>query len=136
MRELVVYDTNIFVSYFLFPFKKGTIKTVVDQLFDRKTICVFCDTIMAEYDKVLHYKKFGFSHSEIRTLLDFILINGRYVVPLPTQVPFIDITDKCFYDAALTAGADWLITGNKKHYPTEPFIVTAAEYLQLTGGVL
>ena len=136
MSELVVFDTNIFVSY-LFPSKKMTaVRIVVGRIFEEKAIPVFSDDIITEYEGVLHRRKFNFSHSEIRTLLDFILTNGRYVVPLPTQVPFIDITDKCFYDAARAAGDCWLITGNKKHFPIEPFIVTAAEYLQLTGGVL
>ena len=114
MKELIVYDTNVFVSYLLSPSKAGSIKTVVDEIFDRKTVCVFCDEIMAEYDKVLHYTKFGFSHNEICTLLDFIRRNGRYVIPIATSAFFTDESDKCFYDAALTAGAHWLITGNKR----------------------
>ena len=126
MRELIVYDTNVFVSYFLARKKSGTIKTVVDQIFDKKTVCVFSRQIIAEYDKVLHYPKFGFSHREIRTLLNFIRRNGLYVNPSPTFTPFTDESDKCFYDAAVAAKAHWLITGNKRHFPNEPFIVTAA----------
>ena len=133
MKELVVYDTNIFVSY-LFPLKKVTaVRTVVDRMFDGYTIPVFSDEIMAEYERVLHYDKFGFSDDSIRGLLDVIFDTGRYVIPTATRVLFRDESDKCFYDAAITAHADWLITGNRKHFPDDSFIVTAAQYLAHTG---
>ena len=70
----------------------------------------------------------------IRGLLDVILDTGRRVIPFATQVPFSDESDKCFYEAAVHARADWLITGNKKHFPAELFIVTAAEYLDKIGA--
>ena len=64
-----------------------------------------------------------FRENRIRGLLDVILDTGRYVIPFSTQVPFIDPTDKCFYDVALTAHVDYLITGNKRHFPDEPFLL-------------
>ena len=59
--------------------------------------------------------------------------NGLYVMPHPTPVHFVDESDKPFYDAVVAAGA-WLVTGNKKHYPQEEFIVSPREYLERTGG--
>jgi hypothetical protein len=41
-----------------------------------------------------------------------------------------DESDRKFFDAAKTCGAV-LITGNKKHYPPEPFILSPAEFLSL-----
>jgi predicted nucleic acid-binding protein len=41
----------------------------------------------------------------------------------------IDETDRKFYDLALKA-AVYLITGNKKHFPTENWIVSPAEFLE------
>ena len=54
--------------------------------------------------------------------------------PAPTSVPFTDTSDKPFYDAAVAASADWLITGNKRHFPAESFIVSPREWLERTGG--
>ena len=60
MSELVVYDTNIFVSYLLPSKHISAVKLAVDRLFDGCSIPVFSDEIIAEYDKVLHYAKFNF----------------------------------------------------------------------------
>ena len=114
MKDLVVYDTNIFVSYF-FPSKKVTaVRKAVDRIFDGYAILVFSNEIMEEYERVLHYDKFGFSEDSIPGLLDVIFDTGRYITPIATSVHFCDESDKCFYDAAVSAPADWLITGNRK----------------------
>ena len=118
MSKLIVYDTNVFVSYLLSPNKEGTIKTVVERIREKQAIPVYSDAIMAEYDKVLHYTKFGFSHATIRTFLQSVVDNGCHVVPVATSVYFRDESDKCFYDAAISAHADWLITGNKSRLRT------------------
>ena len=132
MSCLVVFDTNVFVSYFL-PSKKITaVKLAVNQISSGIAIPVFSSPIMAEYERDLHYKKFCFSDGEIRTLLGLVLKNGLYVVPQPTSVPFTDTSDKPFYDAAVSSGA-WLVTGNKRHYPDEPFVVSPREYIERVG---
>jgi hypothetical protein len=41
-----------------------------------------------------------------------------------------DEDDRVFYDSAKLAGA-YLITGNAKHYPAQPFVVTPAEFFRL-----
>ena len=130
MSDIVVVDTNIFVSYFLTPNKMTAIKAVVSRILCKEAVPVYSTAIMAEYVKVLNRPKFNFPNDTISHFLKLICDNGLYVDPLPTSMPFIDLTDKCFYDAALTAHADYLITGNKRHFPVEPFIVTPAEYLQ------
>jgi len=40
-----------------------------------------------------------------------------------------DEDDRIFYDTAKSANAV-LVTGNKKHYPDESFIMTPAEFLE------
>lgn len=134
MSDIVVVDTNIFVSYFLPPNKMTAIKAVVSQILCKEAVPVYSTAIMTEYVKVLNRAKFNFPNDTISHFLKLICDNGLYVDSLPTSIPFIDLTDKCFYDAALTAHADWLITGNKRHFPVEPFIVAPAEYLQRTGN--
>ena len=136
MNNLVVFDTNVFVSYLLPSKKISAVKTVVGRILTGSAIPVYSNEIMSEYEGVLNRTKFGFSSTKVHALLDSVFEKGFHVTPIETQVPFIDITDKCFYDAARAAGDCWLITGNKRHFPVEPFIVTAAEYLQLTGGML
>ena len=134
MSELVVFDTNVFVSYLLIKTNKTTpIALAVDTIFDGRAIPVYTDPIIAEYDRVMHYAKFNFTYEKIYGLLSLVRTKGVCVEPISTDVHFIDITDKPFYDAALSAGA-WLVTGNKRHYPQESFIVSPREYLERTGG--
>ena len=134
MSEIVVVDTNIFVSYFLTPNKTTAVKTVVNRILCKEATPVYSTQIMVEYVKVLKRPKFNFPNDTISRFLKLICDNGLYVNPLPTSMPFIDLSDKCFYDAALTAHVDYLITGNKRHFPDEPFIVAPAEYLQRVGS--
>ena len=129
MKELIVYDTNIFVSYFLTLHKPNTIKTVVERILKEQVIPVLSYEIMAEYKDVLYREKFNFPREQVRSFLKQIIDSGLLITPVATRIYFRDESDKCFYDAAVTAHADWLITGNRKHFPDDPFIVTAAEYV-------
>ena len=135
MSDLVVLDTNIFVSYLLPSKRISAVKIVVTEILKGKATPVFSDAIISEYNRVLRYKKFGFSQNKVQDLLDAVFEKGFCVSPDESDVSFVDKSDKCFYDAAVAASAKWLITGNKRHFPHEPFIVTAAEYLDLTKDV-
>ena len=53
---------------------------------------------------------------------------GKAVTPEKSDILMIDETDRVFYDTAVSSGAI-LITGNKKDYSNEPFILTPAEFL-------
>ena len=44
----------------------------------------------------------------------------------------LDEDDRVFYDIAKIAGA-YLITGNLKHYPSKPFILTPSVFLKKIG---
>ena len=105
MSELVVFDTNVFVSYLL-PTKKITaVKLAVARIFDKTAAPVYSSATIAEYVRVLHYDKFAFPPERIKELLTFLLQNGLYVNPASSSAPFTDVTDKCFYDAVLATGA-------------------------------
>ena len=131
MSGLVVLDTNILVPYLLPSKNISALKIVVSEVLRGCATPVYSDETVAEYEEVLSRPKFGFSNSKVRSLLNSIFEKGLYVVPLPTSLPFIDSSDRCFYETAVAARTAWLITGNKRHFPNEAFIVTPAEYLRL-----
>jgi len=56
------------------------------------------------------------------------------IEPFVSTVFMTDETDRTFYDTA-KASDSILITGNIKHYPTEPFIMTPTEFLTKEGGM-
>lgn len=53
----------------------------------------------------------------------------RYSHPFTYHMP--DEKDLPFYEAAIMDEAWYLVTGNKKHFPEEPFIVSPREMLYI-----
>ena len=46
---------------------------------------------------------------------------------------FIDESDRVFYEVALSKEDSFLVTGNLKHFPIDPRVVTPAQMLQILG---
>ena len=66
-------------------------------------------------------------------LLQVIEKYGERIVPTPTSELLPDRKDLPFYEVVMERQADnaYLITGNLKHFPTKPFIVTAKQFLDI-----
>jgi hypothetical protein len=58
---------------------------------------------------------------------------GERVVPTPTGRLLPDKKDLPFYEVVVEKQEDdaYLVTGNMKHFPAKPFIVTAKEFLEI-----
>ncbi len=112
----VVLDTNVLASALLTPM--GASSAVLKIIIGYGEIC-YDLRILTEYKKVLNRKEFGFDKSKIKNLIDFIESNGLQIaeiIPLP-NVKFNDPHDMPFLEVAVAGKADFLITGNKKHFP-------------------
>ena len=48
-------------------------------------------------------------------------------------VDFPDPKDIVFYEVALSKEDSFLVTGNVKHFPVKPFVVTPAEIVKIIG---
>jgi predicted nucleic acid-binding protein len=46
-----------------------------------------------------------------------------------------DPKDIVFYEVALSVEDSYLVTGNTKHFPKKPFVVTPSEMLQIINGM-
>ena len=125
----VVIDTNILVSALWS--QDGNPNKVVRLIPEKTIIPYFCQTILKEYRKVLYRPKFNFSPLEINRLLLELLLHGVEFDAVKSNVPFPDENDRIFYDTARESGSI-LITGNIKHYPNEPFIMTPYDFLSVT----
>lgn len=56
------------------------------------------------------------------------------MIPAPSGVILPDMKDVPFYEVVLEKRSEddaYLVTGNIKHFPNEPFIVTAREFLEI-----
>jgi predicted nucleic acid-binding protein len=78
---------------------------------------------------VLLRPKLCFAEHKVERLLAEIRIRGLSVTVRPSDFPMPDESDRKFYDIAKACDAS-LITGNKKHYPTEPFIITPSAFCE------
>lgn len=123
----VVIDTNILVSALWS--KNGAPARIISMVINGSIVPCYDYRILSEYREVLRRPKFGFSNGEINSLLDWIESSGRSVVADPIKDSFIDEADKKFYEVAKFCQAK-LITGNIKHFPQDPLVVTVAEFLE------
>jgi len=127
MRDVVV-DTNILVSALIVPGSKPD--QIVEMALTSQLNLCYSDEILAEYELVLFRPKFNFNQETVKLWLNCLTESGRKVSPTQSVFEFQDESDRKFYDVAKTCNA-YLITGNIKHYPTEPFILLPAQFLQL-----
>ena len=124
----IVLDTNILVSALLSPL--GNPAKVYRMFLTGTVTLIYSANIFAEYQDVLHRTRLGIPANDADIVLAAIRHYGEQIEPKPSDIPMTDEDDRVFYDTAKNAGA-YLITGNMKHYPKEPFILTAMNFLEL-----
>ena len=125
MIKLVI-DTNVIISAALSD--NGKPAQIIDMISEGKFQLYYNKQILSEYSDVLTRKKFMFSHDKQELLINKIIKMGVDFEPKISVMPMPDEDDRIFYDTAKEIGA-FLITGNKKHYPDEPFIMTPSDFL-------
>jgi len=132
MRFFAVLDTNVLVSALL---RKGSVPArILDEAADGCIVPLFNDDILAEYEDVLRRKKFPFTEREIKAMIDGIRSRGAQVEAGPVDVAMPDLDDVVFYAVVMEKRREddaYLVTGNQKHFPKEPFIVTPKEMLDI-----
>jgi putative PIN family toxin of toxin-antitoxin system len=124
----VVVDTNVLVSGLINP--NGNPAKILNMILNSNLTVLFDERILSEYRNVLKREKFGFSDDLINPLIEFIRSEGISVISEPAALKFTDEDDKKFYEIAITGKADYLITGNKNHFPNKKFIVNPMEFLK------
>ena len=85
-----------------------------------------------EFDWVrLHREKFGIPEHLIKWALDTIVTNGVRGERILSDEFFPDPKDVVFYEVAMPKEDAYLVTGNTKHFPKKPIVVTPAEMLEI-----
>ena len=124
----IVLDTNILVSALIV---QHSIPNRIVRLVGDKLVQVrYSDAILNEYLAVLSRKKFKFRLEDIASIIRGIINAGISVSPTQSITPMTDENDRKFYDVAKSTGSI-LITGNGKHYPSELFILSPAEFTKV-----
>ena len=126
-----VIDTNIFVSSFLTQNASSATRRVVNCMFEGKIKPLYNDIILKEYSEVLHRSKFHLDDDDVELLLGFITAHGIDTALTPFEGDMPDEDDRVFYEVTLSKDDSFLVTGNLRHFPKTPKVVTAAQMMQI-----
>jgi putative PIN family toxin of toxin-antitoxin system len=129
-RFYAVFDTNVLVSSLMSKRIDSPTVVLLDYVLDGQIVLLYNDEILEEYKDVLHRSKFEFSEDRIVAVLDMVA-TGLNVERTPSGETFPDADDAVFYEVALSKEGSYVVTGNQKHFPKSPIVVTPAEMLQI-----
>ena len=126
-----VIDTNVLVSaLFTSNMESATVK-VVEAVQSGRITPLYTEEIYNEYVDVLNRPKFHFSQQTINQYLEVMINEGLHAERVPSKEYFPDPKDVVFYEVALSKEDAYLVTGNKKHFPRTPIVVTPAEMMEI-----
>lgn len=133
----LVLDTNVLVSANLNA--EGLEALVVSLALNRKVRLFVSEPILIEYERVLLYPRLKFNPQEVSAFM--VLLRRASILTKPTHTvrESTDEADNRFLECAETAAADFLVTGNKRHFPKrwkKTQVVNARELLSIVAADL
>lgn len=130
-KVYAVIDTNVIVSALLSRHSDAATVRVLEAI-SKVDICpLYNQEIIAEYRAVLGRAKFGFPQDLIKLIIDRIVKIGQDSTRMHSDETFPDSKDVVFYEVALSKEDAYLVTGNTKHFPNTPIVVTPAEMIAI-----
>ena len=126
-----VIDTNVIVSAYITKNLEAATSKVWEAVLQCKLTPIYNDEILDDYSEVLHREKFGIPERLIKWALDKIVTNGVRGERILSDEFFPDPKDVVFYEVALSKEDAYLVTGNIKHFPKKPIVVTPVEMLEI-----
>ena len=127
-RIYAVIDTNVRVSALFSNHENSNPEIVINQVLEGNITPLVNASILQEYREVLSRPKFNFSESLISAFYDAFLELGidTETEQLDSSV-FPDKDDVVFYEVKMAVEDSYLVTGNIKHFPKNPLVVTPAQ---------
>lgn len=129
-----VIDTNVLVSALITKNPEAATVKVVRLLLEQGFIPMYDADIIAEYEEVLHRIKFPICSEVADALIAYIIENGIEASKVNFEETMPDEDDRVFYEVSLSKEDSFLVTGNLKHYPTSPRVITPAEFIDIAGS--
>ena len=126
-------DTNVLVSALLNS--ESNPGQVLLSVFNGETVLLVNEEILAEYREVLARKKFRFPADLVDIVLSRLAACSLNISA--ASADFLEVTDpkdRCFYAVAMSERQTedaLLITGNIRHFPVKPFVVTPARFVEI-----
>ncbi len=128
----VVFDTNVVVSAALY--EKSLPALLLSLGLEGKVRFFVSPALLNEYEAVLRRSRFKFGQRQITELMEDI--NRKALIVIPTKrlkIIGADEPDNRVLECAIKAEADFIITGNRRHFSFEEFkgskIVTPREFI-------
>lgn len=135
MKYYAIIDTNVIVSALL---KDNSIPNKILKLvFSGFIVPVFNKSILQEYKEVLSRPKFHFPQQLVSEFLASFEKYGRILESKPQKFNKAkppDPGDWKFYELLLQcqkSNESYLVTGNIKHFPSDPSIVTPRQMFEM-----
>ncbi|MCD8041151.1 MAG: putative toxin-antitoxin system toxin component, PIN family [Clostridia bacterium] len=132
MKYYAVIDTNVVVSAML---KWNSVPgNVMELVFQGLVIPVLNETILNEYAEVLSRPKFHLTEDIIQAVIDGIKQSAVFVNEEESDIDLPDPKDKVFYEVVMEERKEedaYLVTGNIKHFPVKPYIVTPRQFIDI-----
>jgi uncharacterized protein len=130
----LVIDTNVLVSAAIKP--AGLQRTVFLIAISKPARLYVSHPIFEEYNEVLARCQLRIRKGLRLQLLQLIKNHGHTVVPTRQLEATTDPADNIFLECADAARADYLVTGNQKHFPRfwkKTKVVTPREFVSLAA---
>jgi uncharacterized protein len=130
----LVVDTNIVVSAALKP--DGLQRTVLLLAITKPARLYISKAILTEYSEVLARPELQIRKGLQRQLLDLLRKRAHFVTPAWILQMTSDPEDNMFLECADAARADYLVTGNVRHFPRfwkKTKVITSREFLSLVA---
>ena len=127
----VVFDTNVIVSALVSHNPNSATVKVVEAISVGKIVPLYNEEILAEYDDVLHRAKFNLLDRDVSSMIGTIIKLGMPMDRTESKETLVDMSDLVFYEVALSKEGAFVVTGNLKHFPRSPIVVTPSELLMM-----
>ena len=127
-----VIDTNVIVSALLSSEGNSNPTVVLRETLRGRITPLYNEEILDEYREVLSRDKFNLQKQNVDTIINHVKRSGLKLERTKAlNEVFPDPKDIVFYEVTLSKDDAYLVTGNIKHFPKKPFVVTPAEMVAI-----
>ena len=130
----LVIDTNILVSAALKP--DGLQRTVLVLAITKPARLYVTEAVLAEYREVLSRPELKIRRGPREQLLQLVENRAQLVSPAYALQVAKDPGDDKFLECADAARADYLVTGNQRHFPKfwkKTKVITSREFISIVA---
>lgn len=128
-----VIDTNVLVSALITKNISSPVVKIVEFLAQDRIIPIYSKEIVDEYREVLARPKFKLPQEVVDSFVNGIVAKGKEISEIiEVKEKMVDPKDVVFYAVTLSnTEGTYLVTGNLKHFPSKPFIVSPSDIIKI-----